>query len=123
MTGDASDLDPLDYADVLGQVGPARLRQLAAEAWRRSPRGWAEGYLMECLVKAEGDVDALVALYVKDLVPSGVTHLRIAEELGAADMRRVDGAPAGLGRVANVPSASRRHARTPGERRDFRNTP
>ncbi|WP_327312955.1 SWIM zinc finger family protein [Streptomyces sp. NBC_01235] len=81
---DATDLDPLDYADVLGQVGLARLRQLAAEARRRSPRGWAERYLMERLVKAEGDVDALVALYVKDLVPSGATHLRIAEELGAA---------------------------------------
>ncbi|MGW7047956.1 SWIM zinc finger family protein [Streptomyces avermitilis] len=65
---DATDLDPLDYADVLGQAGLARLRQLAAEARRRSPRGWAERYLMERLVKAEGDVDALVALYVKDLV-------------------------------------------------------
>ncbi|GDY79924.1 hypothetical protein SAV31267_094090 [Streptomyces avermitilis] len=81
---DATDLDPLDYADVLGQAGLARLRQLAAEARRRSPRGWAEKYLMERLAKAEGDVDALVALYMKDLVPSGATHLRIAEELGAA---------------------------------------
>nr|BBJ47967.1 hypothetical protein SAVMC3_05960 [Streptomyces avermitilis] len=35
---DATDLDPLDYADVLGQAGLARLRQLAAEARRRSPR-------------------------------------------------------------------------------------
>ncbi|MER7834554.1 hypothetical protein ABTY98_01235 [Streptomyces sp. NPDC096040] len=60
------------------------MRQLAAEARRRSPRGWAERYLMERLVKAEGDADALVALYAKDLVPSGATHLRIAEELDAA---------------------------------------
>ncbi|MDW4910657.1 hypothetical protein RB628_36380 [Streptomyces sp. ADMS] len=81
---DATDLDPLDYAHVLGPAGLARMRQLAAEARRRSPRGWAERYLMERLVKAEGDVDALVALYAKDLVPSGVTHLRIAEELEAA---------------------------------------
>ncbi|MER6981450.1 DUF6880 family protein [Streptomyces carpinensis] len=81
---DAADLDPLDYADVLGPAGLARLRQLAAEARRRRPNGWAERYLMERLVKAEGDVDALVALYAKDLVPSGATHLRIAEELDAA---------------------------------------
>ncbi|MFK4144950.1 SWIM zinc finger domain-containing protein [Streptomyces sp. NPDC004065] len=81
---DAADLDPLDYADVLGPTGLARMRQLAAEARRRRPNGWAERYLMERLVKAEGDVDALVALYAKDLVPSGATHLRIAEELEAA---------------------------------------
>lgn len=83
-SNDATDVDPLDYAEVLGQVGLARLRQLAAEARRRSPRGWAEKYLMERLVQAEGDVEALVALYAKDLVPSGATHLRIAEELDAA---------------------------------------
>ncbi|MFI5689815.1 hypothetical protein [Streptomyces sp. NPDC051636] len=39
---------------------------------------------MERLVKAEGDVDALVALYAQDLDPSGATHLRIAEELESA---------------------------------------
>ncbi|MGI5459747.1 SWIM zinc finger family protein [Streptomyces sp. CA-249302] len=82
---DATDFDPLDYAHVLGSAGLARLRHLAAEARRRSPNGWAEQYLLERLVKAEGDVDALVALYAKDLVPSGATHVRIAEELEAAD--------------------------------------
>ncbi|MFF4346543.1 SWIM zinc finger domain-containing protein [Streptomyces sp. NPDC001530] len=85
---DATDLDPLDYADALGPSGLARLRHLATEARRRSPRGWAERYLMERLVKAEGDVDALVALYAGDLAPSGATHLCIAEELDAAG--RVD---------------------------------
>ncbi|MFF9864028.1 hypothetical protein ACF1G0_01145 [Streptomyces sp. NPDC013953] len=39
---------------------------------------------MERLVKAKGDVDAVVALYSQDLDPSGATHLRIAEELEAA---------------------------------------
>lgn len=39
---------------------------------------------MERLVKAEGDVDALVALHAQDLDPSGATHLRIAEELQSA---------------------------------------
>ncbi len=81
---DATDLDPLDYADLLGRAGMTSMRQLAAEARRRSPRGWAERYLMERLVRAEGDVDALVALYAKDLDSSGATHLRIAEELDAA---------------------------------------
>ncbi|MDH6432441.1 putative Zn finger protein [Streptomyces sp. SAI-144] len=81
---DATDLDPLDYAEILGPTGLARMRQLAAEARRRSPRGWAERHLMERLVKTEGDTDALVALYTKDMVPSGATHLRIAEELDAA---------------------------------------
>ncbi|MCX4516001.1 hypothetical protein OHA27_38535 [Streptomyces sp. NBC_01619] len=81
---DVTDLDPLDYADVLGPAGLARMRQLAEKARRRSPRGWAEQCLMERLVKAEGDVDALVALYAKDLLPSGATHLHIAEELDAA---------------------------------------
>jgi uncharacterized Zn finger protein len=83
-SNDVTDLDPLDYAEVLGPSGLARLRQLAAEARRRRPSGWAERYLMERLVKAEGDVDALVALYAQDLAPSGATHLRIAEELESA---------------------------------------
>lgn len=83
-SNDLTDLDPLDYADVLGPSGLARLRQLAAEALRRRPSGWAERYLMERLVKAEGDVDAVVALYAQDLDPSGATHLRIAEELESA---------------------------------------
>ncbi|MDQ8701138.1 hypothetical protein RCO28_01375 [Streptomyces sp. LHD-70] len=81
---DVTDLDLLDYAEVLGPSGLARMRQSAAEARRRSPSGWAERYLMERLVKAEGDVDALVALYAQDLDPAGATHLRIAEELESA---------------------------------------
>ncbi|GAA2335357.1 SWIM zinc finger family protein [Streptomyces cuspidosporus] len=82
--GGLTDLDPLDYAEVLGPSGLARVRQLAAEALRRRPSGWAARYLMERLVKAEGDIDALVALYAQDLDPSGATHLRIAEELESA---------------------------------------
>ncbi|MEV6316161.1 DUF6880 family protein [Streptomyces sp. NPDC051776] len=87
VLGDGSgvtDLDPLDYAEVLGPSGLARLRQLAADARRRRPSGWAERYLTERLVKAEGDVDALIALYAQDLAQSGATHLRIAEELESA---------------------------------------
>ncbi|MFC9929550.1 SWIM zinc finger domain-containing protein [Streptomyces sp. NPDC127190] len=83
-SNDMTALDPLDYADVLGPSGLARVRQLAAEALRRRPSGWAERYLMERLVKAEGDVDALVALHAQDLDPSGAAHLLIAEELESA---------------------------------------
>ncbi|MFB7031306.1 MULTISPECIES: SWIM zinc finger domain-containing protein [unclassified Streptomyces] len=82
--GDVTDLDPLDYADVLGPGGLARMRQLATEALERRPSGWAERYLMDRLIKAEGDVDALVALHARDLVPTGATHLLIAEELESA---------------------------------------
>lgn len=42
---DVTDLDPLDYAEVLGPGGLARMRQLTAEALRRRPSGWAERYL------------------------------------------------------------------------------
>ncbi|MEU6707857.1 SWIM zinc finger family protein [Streptomyces wuyuanensis] len=83
-SNDATDLDPLDYADTLGPSGLARLRQLAAEAQQREPTGWAERYLMEHLVKAEGNIDALIALYAQDLNPSGATHVRIAEALESA---------------------------------------
>ncbi|MCX2922852.1 SWIM zinc finger family protein [Streptomyces sp. NEAU-W12] len=83
-SNDVTDLDPLDYADALGPGGLARMRQLAAEALGRRPSGWAERYLMQRLIKAEGDVDALVALHAQDLGPTGATHLLIAEELESA---------------------------------------
>ncbi|WP_371648944.1 MULTISPECIES: hypothetical protein [unclassified Streptomyces] len=60
--GDAMDIDVYDYRGVLGEAGLARVRRLATEARRRKPSGWAEKYLLERLVKAEGDVDALVAV-------------------------------------------------------------
>ncbi|MEC4014917.1 SWIM zinc finger family protein [Streptomyces sp. H27-D2] len=81
---DATDADPVDYREVLGERGLAQVRELATEAWQRKPSGWAEKYLMERLEKAEGDVDALVAVCAADLAPNGATHLRIALELDAA---------------------------------------
>ncbi|WP_308409648.1 DUF6880 family protein [Streptomyces sp. A3M-1-3] len=81
---DATDIDLLDYCEVLGEAGLARVRQLATEAWRRRPSGWAEKYLMERLAKAEGNVDALIAVRASDLSPTGSTHLQIAQELEAA---------------------------------------
>ncbi|GGW66973.1 SWIM zinc finger family protein [Streptomyces griseoloalbus] len=92
VLGDAddglTDIDPLDYDDVLGEEGMAVLRKLAVEAWRRNRRGWAEKYLMERLAKAGGNIDAVIAVHAADLAPNGHTHLVIARELEAA--RRFD---------------------------------
>ncbi|MGC9540837.1 SWIM zinc finger family protein [Streptomyces sp. UG1] len=79
-----TDIDPLDYDDVLGEEGMVVLRTLAVEAWRRNRRGWAEKYLMERLAKAGGNVDAVIAVHAADLAPNGHTHLVIARELDAA---------------------------------------
>ncbi|MGO4752479.1 hypothetical protein AB4212_28380, partial [Streptomyces sp. 2MCAF27] len=83
-----TDIDSLDYEDVLGDQGMAVLRKLAVEAWRGNRRGWAEKYLMERLAKAGGDVDAVIAVHAADLSPNGHTHLVIAHELDTA--RRPD---------------------------------
>ncbi|MFE0457941.1 SWIM zinc finger domain-containing protein [Kitasatospora sp. NPDC058965] len=77
------DIDVHDYRDVLGASGRARARELAQQAWRRKPTGWAEKDLLQELLKAEGDIDALVAVHAADLAPSGWTHLVIAQELDA----------------------------------------
>ncbi|MGW2745008.1 SWIM zinc finger family protein [Streptomyces sp. NPDC001450] len=76
-------IDPLDYEDVLGAQGMARVKEVAAAAWRRNRTGWAEKYLMERLAKAEGDVDGWVAVHAADLAPDGSTHLSVARELDA----------------------------------------
>ncbi|MGW7380442.1 SWIM zinc finger family protein [Streptomyces sp. NPDC054794] len=83
-----TDIDPLDYEDVLGEEGMAVLRKSAVEAWRGNRRGWAEKHLMERLAKAGGDVDAVIAIHAADLSPNGHTHLVIARELDTA--RRPD---------------------------------
>ncbi|MFE7317188.1 SWIM zinc finger domain-containing protein [Streptomyces sp. NPDC057555] len=84
---DLTDIDPLDYEDVLGTEGMAALRKLAVEAWQANRRGWAEKYLMERLAKAGDDVDAVIAVHAADLAPNGHTHLVIARELDTARRR------------------------------------
>ncbi|MFJ4620443.1 SWIM zinc finger domain-containing protein [Streptomyces sp. NPDC088812] len=81
---DLTDIDPLDYEDVLGEPGMTVLRKLAVEAWRGNRTGWAEKYLMERVAAAGGDVDALIAVHAADLAPNGHTHLVIARELDGA---------------------------------------
>jgi uncharacterized Zn finger protein len=72
------------YDEALGERGTAEYRRLITEAWRRNPSGWHEKYLMQELLRADGDVDALIALYAADVLPSGYTHLMIARELDQA---------------------------------------
>ncbi|MFG2794275.1 SWIM zinc finger domain-containing protein [Streptomyces sp. NPDC048419] len=81
--GEVTPADPVDYRDVLGPAGLARALDLAAEAWRSEPTDKAVR-LRERLLKARGDVDALIAAYAADLAPDGSTHLRIARELDEA---------------------------------------
>ncbi|WP_052682102.1 SWIM zinc finger family protein [Saccharothrix sp. ST-888] len=47
------ELDLTDYRDILGEAGLARLGELAQEASRRNPSGWAEKDLMRQLTRAE----------------------------------------------------------------------
>ncbi|KOU35243.1 SWIM zinc finger family protein [Streptomyces sp. WM6378] len=81
---DATDILLPEYADALGAAGLARAHERAAAALRDNPKGWAEKYLMEQLMRAEGSVDALIALHAADLAPSGATHLLIAQDLERA---------------------------------------
>jgi hypothetical protein len=70
MLGETSYLPDIcadDYHSVLGEAGVAKLRLLVTEALRRKPSGWAEKHLMQSLVRAEGDVDAIIAVYAADL--------------------------------------------------------
>ncbi|MFJ5643478.1 SWIM zinc finger domain-containing protein [Streptomyces sp. NPDC093223] len=98
-------VDPAEYGDILGPLGLARALGLATEAWRNDPTDKA-ARLRERLLKARGDVDALVAAYADDLAPDGATHLRIALELDEA------------GRAGEALEWAERGLRTAGERRD-----
>ena len=82
------DFDAGAYDDALGGLGWAEYRRLITQAWQENPSGWHEKYLMQELLRSAGDVDALVAMYAAELLPSGYTHLMIAQEfdeVGRAD--------------------------------------
>ncbi len=81
---DLTDIDPLDYEDLLGEQGTAALRRYAVEAWQANRTGWAEKHLMQRLAKAGRDVDTVIAVHAADLAPNGHTHLLIARELDTA---------------------------------------
>ncbi|MGW1511220.1 SWIM zinc finger family protein [Streptomyces sp. NPDC002394] len=81
---DLTDLDPLDYEDLLGERGRAALRRYTVEAWQANRTGWAEKHLMQRLAKSARDVDTVIAVHAVDLAPNGRTHLLIARELDTA---------------------------------------
>ncbi|MFI8826755.1 SWIM zinc finger domain-containing protein [Streptomyces sp. NPDC053431] len=85
---DLTDVDPLDYEDLLGGRGMAALRRYATEAWKANRTRWAEKHLMQRLVKSGRDIDTVIAVHAADLAPNGHTHLLIARELDTA--RRTD---------------------------------
>lgn len=103
--GEVTRADPVDYRDVLGPAGLTRALDLATEAWRRDPADRAKR-LREQLLKAQGDVDALITAYATDLAPNGATHLRIARELDEA------------GRAGDALEWAERGLRAAGERHD-----
>jgi uncharacterized Zn finger protein len=81
-----SGLEPYlgDYAGLLGDNGLATVRERIAAAYAEHPTDWRAKSLMEAMAKADGDVDALVAIYAAELDNRGWNHLRIARELDEA---------------------------------------
>ena len=77
--------DLRDYAELLGEAGTELVCDAYRAAYERNPQGWREKQLMEQLIRGGGDLDALVAFLAKDLDSRGYQHLRIAQELEAAD--------------------------------------
>lgn len=79
-----TDIDPLDYEDLLDDRGMAALRRYAVDAWQANRTGWAEKDLVQRLAKSGRDTDTVIAVHAADLAPNGHTHLLIARELDAA---------------------------------------
>jgi uncharacterized Zn finger protein len=73
--------DLAGYTGLLGDKGFAAVRERIEAAYSRNPQDWQARSLMESLARAEGDVDALIAIYAAHLDDRGWNHLRIAEEL------------------------------------------
>jgi len=74
-----------EYAELLGEAGAAVLRERVTAAYEAKPDDIHTRYVMESVIAAEGDVDALVAFYATHLSENGWQHLRIAQTLDAAD--------------------------------------
>jgi uncharacterized Zn finger protein len=76
--------DLADYADLLGGPGFAAVRERIAATYAEDPANGRARYLMESVALAEGDVDALIAVYAAQLDEQGRNHLRIAQALDEA---------------------------------------
>ena len=73
-----------DYASLLGAAGLDALRDQVTAAWTAEPSGRPQRLAMEQVLRAAGDVDALIAMLSADPDDHGLSHLRIAEELDHA---------------------------------------
>jgi len=60
-----------DYAEMLGEAGVVLVCDVYRAAYERNPKGWREKQLMEQLVRASGDLDALVEFLSRDLDSHG----------------------------------------------------
>jgi uncharacterized Zn finger protein len=74
-----------DYADQLGEAGIGLVCDAYRAAYERNPESRREKQLMEQLIRGSGDLDALIEFLARDLDSRGYQHLRIAQELEAAD--------------------------------------
>jgi SWIM zinc finger len=74
----------MDYAELLGDVGRAALRARVAAAYDASPDDSHVRGVLESVIEAEGDIDALVAVCARHLDQFGYQHLRIAHALDKA---------------------------------------
>ncbi len=82
LSGD--DFPPIaveSYLDMLGPDGVARLRDLLTSAQERAPANWSAQRAVEKLLRALGDVDALVDVLSASLPDTGLGHIEIANEL------------------------------------------
>jgi hypothetical protein len=70
-----------DYSELLGDSGRAALHERIAAAYEANPDGYGVRHLMESVLEAEEDVDALVAFLAAHLDQLGWQHLRIAQAL------------------------------------------
>jgi len=73
-----------DYAELLGDRGTATVRERVAAAYAEDPKDWRAKVLLESIARAEGDVDAVIAIYAADLDDRGLSYVRIARELDQA---------------------------------------
>ena len=73
-----------DYSGLLGPAGLATLRDQVTAAWTADPSGWPQRRAMEQVLRAAGDVDALIRVLAADLDQRGRNHLRIIDELDHA---------------------------------------
>jgi len=87
------------YAALLGEEGMATIREEVAAMYRMHPDNFRARHMMEAILKAEGDVDALIAHYAAHLDDHGWQHFAIVRELDA------------VGRAAEAISWAERGAR------------